>query len=295
MNAIAPSLVDKVKEVEPEAGRLIGALLVDAGRLTPEGRDNILRFQKERDLLFCEAGLNLGLLKQDDVRFVLAQQLHHIGGTARESPVAPEILALHQPDHPCVEAIRTLRSQLMLRWLDKRVDGKCLAVVGVEERVGRSFIIANLAALFSQLGQRTLLIDANMRSPRLHQIFNLYNWSGLSSMLADQADDGAIILISAVAGLSVLPAGPVPNNPQELLSGQKFKTVIETVSRDYDVVLLDTPAWKCGADAQIIASRAGTALLVTRPAQSVAQPTIAFIDMLSQSGVRVVGAVMNQF
>ena len=295
MNAIVPSLVKKVKEVEPEAGRLIGALLVDAGRLTPEGRDNILRFQKERDLLFCEAGLNLGLLKQDDVRFVLAQQLHHIGGTARESPVAPEILALHQPDHPCVEAIRTLRSQLMLRWLDKRVDGKCLAVVGVEDRVGRSFIIANLAALFSQLGQRTLLIDANMRSPRLHQIFNLYNWSGLSSVLADQADDGAIILISAVAGLSVLPAGPVPNNPQELLSGQKFKTVIETVSRDYDVVLLDTPAWKCGADAQIIASRAGAALLVTRPARSVAQPTIAFIDMLSQSGVRVVGAVMNQF
>ena len=114
-------------------------------------------------------------------------------------------------------------------------------------------------------------------------------------MLADQADDGAIILISAVAGLSVLPTGPVLNNPQELLSGQKFKTVIETVSRDYDVVLLDTPAWKCGADAQIIATRAATALLVTPPAQSVAQPTIAFIDGLSQSGVRVVGAVMNQF
>ena len=295
MSVIAPSLVERAEDAESEADFLIGTILVVAGRLTPEDRDVILRFQKGRDLLFCEAGLSLGLLKRDDVRFALAERRRHLGDVPRQSPLPLEILAVNQSSHPCVEAIRTVRSQLMLRWLDKTVDGKCLAVVGVEDRVGRSFITANLAVLFSQLGQRTLLIDADMRSSRLHQIFNLHNWPGLSSMLAGQADQGAIIPISAVPGLSVLPAGPVPSNPQELLSGQKFKTIIEIATRNYDVVLFDTPAWKCGADAQIISSRAGAALLVTRPARSEAQPTIAFLDMLGQSGVRVVGAVMNRF
>ena len=204
-------------------------------------------------------------------------------------------MAVYQPDHPCVEAVRTLRSQLMLRWLDKAVDGKCLAVVGVEERVGRSFITANLAALFAQLGQRTLLVDANMRAPRLHRIFNLDNWPGLSSILADQAPLGAIMHISTVAGLSVLPAGPTPVNPQELLSGQKFRSLLEAATRDYDVILIDTPAWQNGSDAQIVASRAGAALLITRPAHSPSEPTVSLVNTLSQSGARVLGAVMNRF
>jgi capsular exopolysaccharide synthesis family protein len=183
----------------------------------------------------------------------------------------------------------------MLRWLDKAVDGKCLAMVGVEERVGRSFITANLATLFAQLGQRTLLIDANMRAPRLHRIFNLDNWPGLSSILADQAPPGAIMHISTVAGLSVLPAGPAPVNPQELLSGQKFRSLLEAATRDYDVILIDTPAWQCGSDAQIVASRAGAALLITRPAHSPSEPTVSLVNTLSQSGARVLGAVMNRF
>lgn len=294
MSTVATRFFAKDMDVEPNPDHLIGAILVGAGRLTADTRDHILDFQKKRDLLFCEAGLQLGLLEREDIRFALSEQLEHDGGRTRQSPVSREVLAVHQPDNPCVEAMRTLRSQLTLRWQDRAPDGKCLAVVGVEERVGRSFIIANLAALFSQLGQRTLLIDANMRAPRVHSIFNLNNWPGLSSILTDQADNSAITHISAVDGLSVLPAGPTPSNPQELLSGQKFRMVIETAARNYDIVLLDTPAWKCGADAQIVSSRTGAALLVTRSARSLVQPTVALVDMLNQSGAQVLGAVMNQ-
>lgn len=273
---------------------LIGNILVNTGRLSSQERDDILSFQKEHQLLFCEAGLHLGLLDRDDIRFALAEQIGH--GGVSEVPVTAEVVAVRREDNPCIEAIRTLRSQLMLRWLDKNVgNNKCLAIVSIEERVGRSFIMANLAALFSQLGQRTLLVDANMRAPRAHRIFSIDNSIGLSSVLSDRPARGAIVHINAVSGLAVLPAGPIPPNPQELLSSQRFRHLIEAATSDYDVVLFDTPAWKCGADAQLIASRAGAAIVVSRPAKSLAQPTLAMVDMLNQSGAQILGAVMNQF
>lgn len=276
------------------ADHLIGNILVNTGRLSVRERDDILNFQKEHELLFCEAGLHLGLLDRADIRFALAEQIGH--GGVSEVPVTSEVVAVRREENPCIEAIRTLRSQLMLRWIDKATEPrKCLAIVSVEERVGRSFIVANLAALFAQLGQRSLLVDANLRNPRVHRIFSLDNSTGLSSVLAGNPARGAIVHINAVAGLSVLPAGPIPSNPQELLSGQRFRHLIEAATSDYDVVLFDTPAWKCGADAQLIASRAGAAILVSRPAKSLAQPTLTMVDMLAQSGAQVLGAVMNAF
>jgi chain length determinant protein tyrosine kinase EpsG len=295
MNMKEPYASELADRTEPHADFLIGTLLIKDGRLTPESRDHILHFQKDHDLLFCEAGIDLGLLKRDDVRDALAQQLRRAGIPAKkQNPVAPQVLAVHSPMHPCTEAIRTLRSQLMLRWRGDESRGKCLAVVGVEAGVGRSFIAANLATLFSQLGQRTLLIDANLRAPSQHIFFSLDEWPGLSSVLADQTDQGAIVHLSAVNRLSVLPAGPHTGNPQELLSSQKFKTVLDKAVLDYDVVLIDTPAWTNGADAQIIAARAGSALLVTRPVHTPARHTVAFIDELRETGTCVVGAVMNQ-
>ena len=275
--------------------RSIGAILIDAGRLTPDLAEKVLRYQKDHGVRFGDAAVAMGVLSEDDVRFALAHQFEYTYLAPGTNPATAEVVAAYKPNSPCVEAMRALRSQLMLRWLDNRVDRKSLAIVSVESNVGRSFTIANLAVVFSQLGERTLLIDANLRSPRLHEVFKVENKVGLSTVLGGSGGGPPIIELSAFVGLSLITSGAVPPNPQELLSRPAFRGLIDSVVEQYDVVLIDTPSWTEGADAQIIASRAGAALLVARLDHTSINAATNFVETLGQSGCRVLGSVLNKF
>jgi capsular exopolysaccharide synthesis family protein len=167
--------------------------------------------------------------------------------------------------------------------------------VSAERGVGRSFVAANLAVVFSQLGERTLLIDADLRAPRMHQLFKIENRVGLSSLLGAGVSAEPIVQLGAFVGLSIMPSGPLPPNPQELLSRPAFRSLIDRATANYDVVIVDTPACNDGADAQIVASRAGAALLVTRLDYTSVTDASSFVDNLGQSGCRVLGALINQF
>lgn len=275
--------------------RPIGAILIDAGRISPETAERILRHQKEHGLRFGDAGLAMGVISQEDIRFALAHQFDYTYVAPGENPATAEVIAAFQPNNRCVEAMRALRSQLMVRWLDNQSERKSLALVSAEAGVGKTFIAANLAVVFSQLGERTLLIDANLRTPRLHQLFKFENRLGLSSLLASDLAQDPIVELPTFVGLSVLPAGPLPPNPQELLSRPAFRTLVDRVSDRYDVVLMDTPSWGVGADTQIVGSRAGAAILVTRLDYTSVNDATNFVEILGQSGCQVLGAVMNQF
>ncbi len=275
------------------SGRSMGMILVDSGRLSPLDAERILQFQAERDMTFGEAGTVLGLLTDDDVRFALAAQFNY-PYLARDSTLSRELVAAYQPDSMAVEQLRVLRSQLMLRWFDTAVERKAMAVVSAGPKEGRSYIAANLAIAFSQLGERTLLIDADMRAPRLHQLFSLgKNRAGLSEMLADRAGLDAIIGIAALRDLSVLPAGTIPPNPQELLGRQDFAKLLQSLGEEFDVIIIDTPPASECADAHTVAVRSGAALMVARQGYS-SMPKIAqFTNSLREFGVTVVGSVLN--
>ena len=204
-----------------------------------------------------------------------------------------ELIAAFNPFNSVVEQLRALRSQLMLRRFDGETKNKCLAVVSPGSGDGRSFIAANLAIIFSQLGERTLLIDADMRSPRQHELFKLGNAQGLSNYLAGLAGEGVVVRIPTLLGLSVLPAGSVPPNPQELLSRPAFSKLLSQASEGFDVVIIDTPAADKYADVQIIAARAGAAMVVTRKNLSFANATTQLVHNMQQSRVNVVGAILN--
>jgi len=295
MNAINPNL-EHFASNEPVSGeRSIGAILVDSGRLKPESAERILSYQREHKVRFGDAAIALGLLSEDDIKFALANQFEYTYVAPGENPATSEVVAAYQPTNRCVEAIRALRSQLMLRWLDNRADRRSLAIVSAERGVGRSFVAANLAVVFSQLGERTLLIDADLRAPRMHQLFKIENRVGLSSLLGAGVSAEPIVQLGAFVGLSIMPSGPLPPNPQELLSRPAFRSLIDRATANYDVVIVDTPACNDGADAQIVASRAGAALLVTRLDYTSVTDASSFVDNLGQSGCRVLGALINQF
>jgi receptor protein-tyrosine kinase len=279
----------------PRANRSIGAILMDSGALTPEDAERILLLQKEQGLRFGEAAVKLGLLSEADIQYALSRQFSYayLRTVGDKKPLSDVLVAAYQPFSPRVEELRAIRSQLMLRWFDKTEQRQVLTIVGTERSEGRSHLAANLAVVFSQLGERTLLIDADMRNPRQHELFLLQNKVGLSTVLSGRSRDEAIIRITDLAGLYVLPAGPVPPNPLELLSRLNFDEFLIHVRATFDVVIIDTPALTSGEDAAMIAVRTGAALAVARTART---RVGAFNDMVQgfmNAGVSVVGSVLN--
>ncbi|HSW16508.1 MAG TPA: chain length determinant protein tyrosine kinase EpsG [Ramlibacter sp.] len=275
-----------------QAGLPIGALLVDSGRLSFEDAERIHDYQEKTGQLYGDAGIEMGLLSPQDVRMALSMQFGHVL-LPRDSGLGSELVAAWQPDSPAVEHLRSLRSQLMLRWFENDLPHPGLAIVSPGKAEGRSYITANLAVLFAQLGKRTLVVDADLRSPRQHRIFGVPGRIGLSAILAGRAGPDTVVDIKAVPGLSVLPAGAQPPNPQELLARAGFSKLLSSLRSTYEVILVDTPASTNCADAATIAARAGAALVVACRDSSSVGGVATLTDELRQYGVTVVGAVLN--
>jgi len=281
-------------KLDTGASRAIGAILIDNGRLTPDAAERILKLQKERGLRFGDAAIQLGMLTEADIQQALSRQYDYPYLMPGDERISEEVVAAFKPFSPIVEQLRAVRSQLMLRWFDADVGHKTLAVVSASRADGRSFTAANLAVVFSQLGERTLLIDADLRNPRQHHLFRLENKLGLSSLLAGRAELAeAITRIPGLIDLSVLPAGATPPNPQELLARPVFNALMATVAGQYDIVIVDTPAGAETADSQTIAARTRGAVAVARKDMSSAPALQTFVTSLQHSGVAVVGAVLN--
>jgi protein-tyrosine kinase len=271
----------------------MGRILLDMGKIKPEDAERILRQQKEKGMRFGEAAQSLGLITDADIQQVLARQFDYPYLQPGQGNFAPELVAAYQPFSEQVEALRAIRSQLMLRWF---VNGrKTLAVASVNPEEGASLFAANLAVVFSQLGEQTLLVDANLRKPRQHKIFNLQGKQGLSDILAGRADFSAIAKVESFVDLSVLQAGTLPPNPQELISRASFADLTLDFAKLFDVVLYDVPAFCAGADALAIAARAGGVLLVARKNITSLSDISAVAEQLSRAGAEVSGSVMVDY
>jgi len=279
-----------------DVDRSIGALLIDAGKLKLEDAEAIIRLQRERGMRFGEAAVTLNLVTQADIQQALSRQFDYPYLQAGESSVSKEIVAAYQPFSPQVEALRALRTQLKLRWFGTaNIEQKSLSVVGAEEGVGRSYLAANLAVVFSQLGEHTLLIDADMRHPRQHQLFGIENRVGLSAILSNRGGPEVIQRVPALVDLSVLPAGASPPNPQELLSRPLFSSLLEELVGEYDVIIVDTPAASRYADVQTISVKTGAALLIARKNYTRLRQVELLTESLRYATVNVVGAVLNDY
>ena len=271
----------------------IGALLVDSGKITQDEADRIMRLQREKGLRFGDAAIKLGLVTESDIEQALARQFEFpylIPGT---SSLSGALVAAYAPFDRKVEIFKAIRSQLMLRWFNLDLGLKHLAIVSPCRKEGRSYFASNLAVVFSQLGERTLLVDADMRNPCQHTLFNLENRSGLSTLLSGRAETDPIEHIEALPDLSILPAGPVPPNPQELLGRPLFQKLLADLAKEFDVIILDTPPGEANADAQTIAARAGGAFMVARRHHTPARSVKALSSQLSGLGATLIGAVMN--
>lgn len=286
--------VIKTREIPLDRGRAIGAILIEQGRLNVEDVEEIQAFANLHGLRFGDAAVQLQRLSQLDIESAIAQQYNYpVLARGGDSGVADDVIAGYQPQSEAVEPLRALRSQLILRWLNG-TKRKVLAVTSAERGDGRSWLAANLATMFAQLGERTLLIDADMRHPRQHRLFNIDNSVGLSALLTGRAGREIARRIHPQLRLYVLPAGVLPPNPQELLARQVFEVVVDHFAAQFSVVIVDTPAISETADAQILAANAGSAILVARRNHTLQSKLLNAMEMLTQTGVNVIGSVMNE-
>jgi protein-tyrosine kinase len=271
----------------------IGMMLLESGKLTPEGAERVLRMQKELGIRFGEAAMRLGLISEADVQQVLARQFAYPYLLKGESALSPKLVAAFEPFSAQVESLRAIRSQLMLRWFAR--GRRALAIVGADPSDGASIFASNLAVVFSQLGEQTLLVDANLRVPRQQEVFALKPGQGLSDVLAGRADLDVIARVAALVDLSVMPSGTLPPNPQELLSREGFRNLNAQLESRYDIVLYDVPSFASGVDAMAVASRAGGVLLVARKDHTRMAAIAHMAEQLSEAGAEVVGSVVVDF
>ena len=292
MNAFTPSS----GLVTTGNARSIGDILVANGRLSPEDSKRILERQKQDQVPFGEAAIALHVLTKADIDYALSKQFDYAYLSETDQSLSKALVAAYKPFSKVAENLRAVRSQLLLRWFNGEPMRKVLTIVSPGKHEGRSFVAANLAIVFAQQGQRTLLIDGDLRAKSdagQHALFKLSRGAGLSGILADRASLEAAQLVPGLPNLAVLPAGAVPPNPQELLGRASFGQLLMTAAYEFDVILIDTPSGGDYADAEIIAARAGAALMVTRKNQSLVPSATQLARRLQDGGVALVGAVLN--
>jgi protein-tyrosine kinase len=278
----------------PDRGRAIGAILVEQGRLNSQDVEEIQRFANSHGVRFGEAAVQLKRITERDIESAIAQQYNYpVLSRGGEGGVADDVIAAYMPQSEAVEPLRALRSQLILRWYNT-ASRRVLAITSAERGEGRSWLAANLATMFAQLGERTLLIDADMRHPRQHRIFNIDNSVGLSALLTGRAGREIARRIHPQLRLFVLPAGILPPNPQELLARPVFDVILDHFAAQFSLVVLDTPAVCETADAQILAANAGSAVMIARRNCTGQTKLANAMEMLTDTGVNVIGSVINE-
>jgi receptor protein-tyrosine kinase len=276
-------------------GRHLGAILIAEGKLTEPDAEQVLKRQRELGWRFGEAAIELNFITDADLRAALAKQYEFPYLSAGPEGVSRELIAAWDPFHPAVEELRAVRTQLLIRWFDPGAGRRTLAITSPCAREGRSFIAANLAVVFSQVGLRTLLVDADFRAPRQQGIFNIPDRFGLSTVLSGRADLTVAVPVTGLTGLAVLACGPVPPNPLELLSRAGFGALLAKAQAEYDLIVIDTPPVNEYSDAQCVAHRAGDALLVSRKDHTRMADSEHAVRELSDGSARVVGTLINTY
>lgn len=271
-------------------------VLLRLGYLTEEQTQRVLAHQTDQGLDFDQAARALGFISDDDLgraRELLINSLA-LQGASRRS-VSDELVVINEPTSLRAEAMRLLRAQIIAQHIN--VGRRGIVMSAPVEGVGCTYMASNLAVALSQVGVKTLIVDCNMRSPRVDQVFGLDpNAAGLSSFLSVQvARPERVVQANVLPNLSVITAGPPVLLPQELLSSNRFRDGVNTLLREFDLVLFDTPPANSSADALTVGGVVGYALIVARRDHTYFRDVTTLVTQLKSTRCAVIGSVLNEF
>lgn len=272
---------------------LIGAHIREQGQLDAEQVEHVLHSQRQSGLRFGDEAIRLGLLTRGQIELALRRQFNVNTLPAGESPISRALVAAFDPDCASLSPLRSLRTILASQQLRTHGKGYTLAVASTQRNDGRSLVVANLAVLFSQSGQRTLVVDADLRHPRQHELFGLDARQGLSSVLARHTLTNMVQKIDGLGPLAILPAGVAPPSPEQLLGRPILPAVLGELKKQFDVLILDTPASERNSDALLLAEQATDVLVLARKDRTRAADLSRFTSSLRAVKANVIGTILR--
>jgi len=276
-----------------ESRRPIGEILRSVQPLSDSDVEHILVVQRRMGLRFGEAAVALALVSRKDVLWALSQQFSYPYPREPGLLQSAEMVVASDPYGTQAEAFRELRSQIIAA--QDLTERRPLAVLSPDAGDGRSFVAANLAMAFCQLGERTVLVDANLREPGLHRRLGIPERPSLSTLLTGVPVSRPFDRSAQIPNLYVLQVGTPPPNPLELLERPLFRQLLEQLQRNFDRVIVDTPAAAAGtADARVTAAACGQAVLVGRKHRTGMQPLQQLSAALLRLQVDVIGMIVNR-
>lgn len=214
------------------------------------------------------------------------------GGTRRaETEALPELVTISASRSAGAEAFRTLRTNLLFTQGTQSL--RTLVVTSAAPGEGKTTVTSNIAAAFAQQGLRVLMLDCDLRRPRLHVPFGLPREPGLTEVVLGFRAEADAAQSTVVEGLSLIAAGTLPPNPAEFVGGRRMEEFLESVAGRYDLVIIDTPPTLAAADASILAAHADGVLLVLRGGRTERMAAQQSMRQLVSVGSRVLGVVYN--
>lgn len=269
----------------------IGEILVRSHGLKPALVSQVLRHAEAKGKTFGETAVRLKLVTQPAVQQALAVQFKSTYIPPKsKSRLSRELVTLFHPESVQASRIRALRTRITLK-----SEHLAFSVNSAAAGEGRSYLAANLAVAYAQLGKRTLLVDSDFHSPRQHRIFGLGRTRGLSEILAQRFDGGShIFRMKALQALSILPAGAIPPNSEELMTQASTQRLLSLFAKRYEVLIFDTSNGIDSTVPEWLANVIGQSLLVTKRSTSIARSTYDYSQRLDASS-NMLGVVFNQF
>lgn len=203
-----------------------------------------------------------------------------------------ELLPHHSPRLAVSEAYRSLRTALLLSTAGEL---QVVALTSAEPGEGKTATTTNLAVVLAQLGRRVLILDGDLRRPRMHKVFKVSNRLGLVSFLTAHVDIDRLFFETPVPGLHVCPSGPIPPNPSELLASERMRELLEAVRSRFDFILIDTPPVLPVADAIILGTQADGVVVCARAGVLLREDARFCRERLGYSDMRLIGTVLNRY
>jgi len=229
----------------------------------------------------------------EDVKTALHAGVLGVLPLSRDANAHEAIVAVEQPLSPITEAFRNLRTSIEFSALGQTV--RTLLITSPLPTDGKTFIVANLAAVMAQAGKSVIVVDADLRHPMLHRLFDLPQEPGLTSALLDPTDRENALRLTKVDGVRIVTAGPHPHNPSELLSSERMQNFIAWLTESADVVLMDSPPVLAVTDAVVLSAMVEGTVLVVDCGETRKLLASQALERLTDVGARVLGGVLNRF
>lgn len=191
------------------------------------------------------------------------------------------------------EAYKTFRTNVRFSVSGTESECKIVAITSALPREGKTITTINLAVTFAQTESRVLIIDCDMRRPRIHKYFNLESRVGLSNVLSGMCKLDEAVKETNRPNLKVIPAGLIPPNPAELISSVKMKNILDELSKDFDYILIDTPPVNVVSDALSLSPYVDGTIIVVRSGQSSHPETRKMLTKFQYANANILGFVLN--